>query len=54
VPAPKRPGPILAAWDAETPNWYVIDARGTIRDTHVFGPDVVEKAVTTLLKEREK
>jgi peroxiredoxin len=54
VPVPRRPGPILAAWDAETPNWYVIDKRGVIRYTHVFGPDVLEKAVATLLKEQEK
>ena len=54
LPVSKRPGPILAAWDAETPNWYVIDKRGFIRYTHVFGPDVLEKAVTTLLKELEK
>ncbi len=50
----RSPGSILASWDAETPNWYVIDARGTIRYTHVFGPEVLEKAVTTLLKEQEK
>jgi len=49
-----RPGPILAAWDAEIENWYVIDARGQIRYTHVFGPDLLEKAVTMLLKEQEK
>ncbi len=46
-----RPGPILAAWDAETPNWYVIDAKGVIRYTHAFGPEVLEKAVATVLKE---
>jgi RNA polymerase sigma factor (sigma-70 family) len=54
LPVSKRPGPILAAWDAETPNWYVIDARGVIRYNHVFGADLLEKAVTALLKEQEK
>ncbi len=48
-----RPGPILTAWDAEAPNWYVIDAKGVIRYTHVFGPEMLEKAVATILKERE-
>ena len=49
IPTP-RPGPILTAWDAEVPNWYVIDPRGVIRYTQVLGPDMLEKAVTTLLK----
>jgi RNA polymerase sigma factor (sigma-70 family) len=54
LPVPTRPGPILTAWDAETPNWYVIDRRGIIRYTHVFGPDVLAKAVAALLKEPEQ
>jgi len=49
-----RPGPILTGWDAEGPNWYVIDANGVIRYTHVFEPEMLEKAVATILKERER
>jgi peroxiredoxin len=48
-----RPGPIRTAWNSESPNCYVIDARGLIRYTHVFGPDMLPKAITTLLKESE-
>jgi RNA polymerase sigma factor (sigma-70 family) len=47
-----RPGPILDTWDAETPNWYVIDAKGVIRYTHAFGAEVLEKAVATVLTEQ--
>ncbi len=46
-----QPGPILAAWAAEGPNWYVIDAKGMIRYTHIFEPEMLEKAVATILKE---
>jgi hypothetical protein len=46
-----RPGSILTAWDAVVPNWYVIDARGVIRYTQLFGPEPLEKAVATILKE---
>jgi peroxiredoxin len=52
VVAGPRPGPILTDWDAEIPNWYVIDARGVIRYTHMYGSVLLEKAVTTLLKEQ--
>jgi peroxiredoxin len=48
-----KPGSILAAWNAETPNWYVIDSRGVIRHTHVFGPDMLQKAVAALLNQHE-
>jgi peroxiredoxin len=48
----RRPGPIHAAWDAEGPNIYVIDAKGVIRYTHAFGLGVVEKAVAAVLKEQ--
>ena len=48
-----RPGPILTAWDAENPNVYVIDANGVIRYIYAFGPDILEKAVATVLKEQE-
>jgi RNA polymerase sigma factor (sigma-70 family) len=48
-----RPGSILEAWDAEIPNWYVIDAQGVIRYTHAFGPEVLEQAVAAVLKEQE-
>ena len=51
LPASK-PGPILTAWDAEVPNWYVIDQRGVIRYTQVFGVEMLEKAVTTVLNDR--
>ena len=39
--------------DAETPNWYVVDANGVIRYTNAFGPGILEKAVATVLKEQE-
>ena len=48
-----RPGPILAAWDAEGPNWYVIDAKGVIRYADLFGPEVLEKAVAAVVAEQE-
>jgi len=48
-----RPGPIRTVWNSESPNCFLIDARGVIRYTHVFGPDVLPKAVLTLLNERE-
>ena len=31
----------------------MIDAKGVIRYTHAFGPDMLEKAVATVLKEQE-
>ena len=48
-----RPGPIRTAWNAAFSNCYVIDARGIIRYTDVFGPDMLPKAVSTLLNELE-
>ncbi len=53
LPASK-PGPILTAWDAEVPNWYVIDQRGVIRYTQVFGVEMLERAVKLVLDENEK
>ncbi len=46
-----RPGPILTAWDAESSNWYVIDAKGVIRYSRVYGPEMIRKAVEAVLKE---
>ena len=47
------PASILTAWDAEMPNCYVIDKRGEIRYTHVFGLDILEDAVTVLIREQD-
>jgi RNA polymerase sigma factor (sigma-70 family) len=49
-----RPGPIRTAWADETPNVYVIDAKGVIRYTQAASPDILEKAVATVLKEQER
>jgi RNA polymerase sigma factor (sigma-70 family) len=47
-----RPGPIRTAWGTESPGWYVIDSQGIIRYSRVPGPEMLEKAVATLLKEQ--
>jgi hypothetical protein len=46
-----RPGPIQTAWNARI-GLYVIDGQGLIRYKHALTPDLLEKAITTLLKER--
>jgi hypothetical protein len=45
------PGPIQAAWGARV-DLYLIDRRGVIRFKHIFAPDLLEKALDELLKER--
>jgi hypothetical protein len=46
-----KPGPIQTAWNGRI-NLYVIDPQGTIRYKHILVPELLEKAVTELLKER--
>lgn len=46
-----EPGPIQTAWNGRI-DLYVIDHRGTIRYKHILSPELLEKAVTELLKER--
>jgi hypothetical protein len=47
-----KPGPIQTAWNARIA-FYVLDHRGLIRYKHLFGPELFEKAVATLLKEQK-
>ena len=46
-----QPGSIQTAWNGRV-DLYVIDPHGTIRYKHILRPMLLEKAVTTLLKER--
>jgi hypothetical protein len=46
-----KPGPIQTAWNGRI-DLYVIDPQGTIRYKHILIPELLEKAVTELLKER--
>ena len=46
-----KPGSILMDWNGRV-DLYVIDTLGMIRYKHMLRPDLFEKAVTTLLKER--
>jgi RNA polymerase sigma factor (sigma-70 family) len=46
-----KPGPIQAAWNARI-GLHVIDGQGTIRYKHALRADLLEKALTALLKER--
>ena len=45
-----KPGPIQTAWNGRI-DLYVIDPQGTIRYKHILVPELLEKAVTELLKE---
>jgi RNA polymerase sigma-70 factor (ECF subfamily) len=47
----EKPGPIQSAWNGRI-DLYVIDSHGTIRYKHILVPELLEKAVTELLKER--
>jgi hypothetical protein len=47
-----KPGPIQIAWNARM-DLYVLDHRGVIRYKHVLRPELFEKAVATLLKEKK-
>jgi RNA polymerase sigma-70 factor (ECF subfamily) len=46
-----NPGPIQTAWNARL-DLYVVDRKGVIRYKHVLRPELFEKAVSTLIKER--
>ncbi len=46
-----KPGPISMDWNGRV-DLYVIDPQGMIRYKHTLRPELFEKAVTTLLKER--
>ena len=46
-----KPGPIQTAWNGRV-DLYLIDPQGIIRYKHVLVPELLEKAVTALLKER--
>jgi peroxiredoxin len=46
-----RPGSIRTAWDADTPNVYVIGRQGIIRASYVLRPEDLEAAVTNALGE---
>jgi RNA polymerase sigma factor (sigma-70 family) len=49
-----RPGPIQTMWNARGQiDLYVLDHKGVIRYKHYFGPEYIEKAVITLLKEQK-
>jgi hypothetical protein len=39
------------AWNGRV-DLYIIDHQGTIRFKHTLRPELLEKAITTLLKER--
>ena len=46
-----KPGPIQTAWNARV-DLYLIDPQGVIRYKHLLVSELLEKAVTELLKER--
>jgi RNA polymerase sigma-70 factor (ECF subfamily) len=45
-----KPGPIQTAWNGRV-DLYLIDPQGVIRYKHILVPELLEKAVTALLKE---
>jgi hypothetical protein len=47
-----KPGPIQTAWNARL-DLYVLDRHGVIRYKHVFPPELLENAVSKLLKEQK-
>jgi hypothetical protein len=47
-----KPGPIQTGWNGRI-DLYILDHRGVIRFKHGFRPEILEKAVTTLLKEQK-
>jgi hypothetical protein len=47
-----KPGPIQTDWNARI-DFYLLDHRGVIRFKHSFRPEILEKAITTLLKEQK-
>jgi RNA polymerase sigma factor (sigma-70 family) len=47
-----KPGPIQTGWHGRI-DLYVLDHRGMIRFKHGFQPEILEKAITTLLKEKK-
>jgi hypothetical protein len=46
-----KPGPIQTAWNGRI-DLYVIDSHGTICYRHILVPELLERVVTELLKER--
>jgi len=47
-----KPGPIQTAWTVQV-DLYLLDHHGVIRYKHVLRPELLEKAITTLLKEQK-
>ena len=47
-----KPGPIQTGWNARI-DFYLLDHRGVIRFKHGYRPEILEKAITTLLKEQK-